>query len=121
MEAIDSLGMSLVYCHAPVGGGPSIRGLQRITSTDPADGLYSKRLQKSAGELQLYFYLTHYRHFLLFLFKCLSLLTVLFLFLGASIVCVNNLWRTADYLVIPRQDICSCRILWFIEDFKALF
>ena len=28
-------------------------------------------------------------------------LTVLFLFLGASIVCVNNLWRTADCLVIP--------------------
>ena len=28
------------------------------------------------------------------------------LFLGTSIVCVNNLKRTADCLVIPRQDIC---------------
>ena len=38
-----------------------------------------------------YFYFTRYRPFPLFLFMCLSLLTVLFLFLGASIVCVNNL------------------------------
>ena len=35
------------------------------------------------------FYFTRYRPFPLFLFMCLSLLTVLFL--GASIVCVNNL------------------------------
>ena len=36
-----------------------------------------------------FFFFTHYRPFPLFLFMCLSLLTVLFL--GASIVCVNNL------------------------------
>ena len=38
-----------------------------------------------------FFYFIRYRPFPLFLFMCLSLLTVLFLFLGASIVCVNNL------------------------------
>ena len=36
-----------------------------------------------------FFFFTYYRPFPLFLFMCLSLLTVLFL--GASIVCVNNL------------------------------
>ena len=36
-----------------------------------------------------FFFFTHYRPFPLFLFMCLSLLTVFFL--GASIVCVNNL------------------------------
>ena len=41
------------------------------------------------GELQLFFFFTRYHSFPLFLFMCLSLLTVLFL--GASIVCVNNL------------------------------
>ena len=56
-----------------------------------------------------------------FSFCVFVILTVLFLFLGASIVCVNNPRRTADCLVIPRQDICSCTILWFIEDFRALF
>ena len=30
----------------------------------------------------------------------------LFLFLSASLVCFNNLKRTADGVVIPRQDIC---------------
>ena len=58
-----------------------------------------------------FFFFTHYRPFPLFLFMCLSLLTVLFLFLGISIVCVNNLQRTADCLVIPRQDICLQRPL----------
>ena len=38
-----------------------------------------------------FFYFTSYRPFPLFLFMCLSILTVLFFFLGASIVCVNNL------------------------------
>ena len=36
------------------------------------------------------FSILHYHPFPVFLFLCLSLLTVLFLFLGASIVCVNN-------------------------------
>jgi len=36
-----------------------------------------------------FFFFTHYRPFPLFIFMCLSLLTVLFL--GASIVCVNKL------------------------------
>ena len=43
-----------------------------------------------------FFYFTHYRPFPLF-FICLSLLTVLFIFLSASIVCVNNLKRAADF------------------------
>ena len=36
-------------------------------------------------------YFTHYRPFPSFLFVCLSLLTVILVFLGASIVCINNL------------------------------
>ena len=40
---------------------------------------------------EAFFYFTRYRPFLLFHFMCLSLLTVRFLYLGASIVCVNNL------------------------------
>jgi len=39
-----------------------------------------------------------------FLFMCLSFWQSLFLFLGASIVCVYK--RTADCLVIPWSDIC---------------
>ena len=31
--------VDLVFFFAAVDGGPSIRGLQRITSTDPADGM----------------------------------------------------------------------------------
>ena len=42
-----------------------------------------------------FFFLNHYCRFPLFLFMCLTL-TVLFLFLGASIVCVNNLKMTAN-------------------------
>ena len=62
------------HCRRPCGrGGPPSEGLQRMASIGPADDMYSKRLQKSAGGLQLYFYLTHYRPFLLFLFKCWSL------------------------------------------------
>jgi len=53
-----------------------------------------------------FFFFTHYRPFPLFLFICLSLLTVPFLFLGASIVCVNNLKRTAD-LVLWFPDMTS--------------
>ena len=40
-------------------------------------------------ETAAFFYFTRYRPFPLFM--CLSLLTVLFLLLGASIVCVKNL------------------------------
>ena len=43
-----------------------------------------------------FFYFTRYRPFPFLLFMCLSLLTVLFLFLGASIVCVNNLLSIED-------------------------
>ena len=46
-----------------------------------------------------FFYFTRYRPFPLFLFMCLSLLTVLFLFLGVSIVYVSNLMRTADLVL----------------------
>ena len=55
-------------------------------------------------KLQLYFYFTHYCPFPFFLFMCLSLLKVLFLFLGASIVCVKE--DSRFNLVIPWHDIC---------------
>ena len=49
-----------------------------------------------------FFYFTRYHPFPLFLCTCLSLLTVLFLSLGASIVCVNNLKEETRFsLVIP--------------------
>ena len=72
------LSSKLVLCVTPHKSAatlvdPPSKRLQRIASSDPADGMYSKRLQKSTWELQLYFYPTHYRPFLLFLFKCLSL------------------------------------------------
>ena len=59
-----------------------------------------------------FFYFLFYSlsSFSTFSFYVFVTLTVLFLFLGASIVCVNNLWRTADCLVIPRQDICAQRL-----------
>ena len=46
------------------------------------------------------FFFTHYRPFPLFLFICLSLLTVLFLFLGASIVCVSNTIYRGQQIVL---------------------
>ena len=45
-------------------------------------------LEPQSG-IAAFFYFTRYHSFPLFLFMCFSLLTVLFL--GASIVCVNNL------------------------------
>ena len=47
-----------------------------------------------------FFFFTHYRPFPLFLFMCLSLLTVLFLFLGASIVCVTNTIYRGQQIVL---------------------
>ena len=44
------------------------------------------------------FYFTHYRPFLKLFFGCYTL-TALLLFLGTSIVCVNNLMRTADLVL----------------------
>ena len=55
--------------------------------------------RKNIGELQLYFYFTHYRPFPSFSFCLFVILTVLFLFLGASIVCFNNLKRTSDLVL----------------------
>ena len=48
----------------------------------------------------LYFSFTHYHPFLLF-FCVFVTLPVLFIFWGASIVCVKNLTRAADYFVNP--------------------
>ena len=52
------------------------------------------------GELQLFFYFTHYHPFPLFLFMCLLLWqSYFFSWLGASLVYVNNLKRTADFVL----------------------
>ena len=45
------------------------------------------------------FHFSHYYPFPPFLFVCLSLLTVLFLSMGTSILCVNNLKRAADLVL----------------------
>ena len=57
---------------APLDGVPSSEGLPKIASTDPADDMYSKMLQKSAGELQLYFLLTIILFYFFFLSVCHS-------------------------------------------------
>ena len=52
------------------------------------------------GELQVYIYFTYYRHFLLFFsFYAFVTLTVIFLFVGASIVCLSNLKRRAGLIL----------------------
>ena len=59
------------------------------------------------------FFFTHYRPFPLFLFMCLSLLTVLFLFLGASIVCVSNTIYRGQQIVLWFPDRTSvCKHPW---------
>ena len=64
------------------------------------------------------FYFTHYRPFLKLFFGCYTL-TALLLFLGTSIVCVNNLMRTAD-LVLWFPDITSvCTHPWHQNHIKV--
>ena len=58
---------------------------------------------RGTAALFLFYSLSFFSTFSFYVFVTL---TVLFLFLGASIVCVNNLYRTADCLAIPWQDIC---------------
>ena len=52
-------------------------------------------LEPHIGELQLYLYFIHYRPFPIFVFVTLDSSIY---FLGASIVCINNLKRTADLI-----------------------
>jgi len=73
--------------------------------------------QNNKGELQLYFYFTHYRPFPLFLFMCLSLWQSLFLLLGASIGCVNNLKSTADLVLWFPDRTSVCTHPWHQNDF----
>jgi len=56
-----------------------------------------------------FFYFTLYRPFPLFLFMCLSHWQSLFLFLGASLLCVNNLKRTVNLILwFPdRTSVCT--------------
>ena len=48
-------------------------------------------LEPHSGTAAFFFLFTHYRPFSTFSFYVFVTLTVLFLFLGASIACVNNL------------------------------
>jgi len=61
------------------------------------------------GELQLFFYFTHYHPLPHFLFKCLSLLTVPISFLGCLYIyslCQSKEDSTFSLIVIPWQDLC---------------
>ena len=74
------------------------------------------------GEQQLFFYFTHYhyRPLPLFSFYVFGTLTVLFLFLGATIVCVNNVKRTADLVLWFPDKTTVCTYHWRLYNLIVL-